>query len=59
VDAAMIATEWPQFRDLKEHDFTGNMKQAVVLDPNRFLEAQIGTFGGVSYWSIGKGRSLA
>ena len=55
----MIATEWPQFRDLKGSDFTGNMKQAIVLDPNRFLEAQIGKLDDVSYWSIGKGRSIA
>lgn len=58
-DAAVIATEWPQFRDLTSHDFTGKMKRPTVLDPNRFLEAQIGDSDAISYWSIGKGRNLA
>ena len=35
--AVVLATEWPQFRELAAHDFTGMMDGRLVLDPGAFL----------------------
>jgi UDPglucose 6-dehydrogenase len=36
-DAALIATEWPQFRGLRAEQFVAAMRRAQVIDPNHFL----------------------
>jgi UDPglucose 6-dehydrogenase len=35
--AAVLATEWPQFRELTAVDFIGSMEGRLVLDPGAFL----------------------
>ena len=35
--AAVLATEWPQFRELSAEDFIGTMEGRLVLDPGAFL----------------------
>lgn len=36
-DAALIATEWPEFRALTVQDFLNEMAQPRLFDPSRFL----------------------
>ncbi len=50
-DAAIIATEWPDFRDLAAGDFQA-MARPLVLDQSRFLAVQLS--GKVEYVTIGR-----
>ncbi len=38
-DAALIATEWPEFRALTPDDFLKHMKHPRIFDPSRFFGA--------------------
>ncbi len=38
-DAAVLATEWPEFRDLDADSFRSRMKRALVIDAGGFLSA--------------------
>jgi UDPglucose 6-dehydrogenase len=46
-DAVVIATEWPEYRDVPAAAF----ERVVVIDPNRFLE---GRTGQARYYAVGK-----
>jgi UDPglucose 6-dehydrogenase len=35
--ALVVATEWPEFRELSPDDVAGEMIGRLVLDPGRFL----------------------
>jgi UDPglucose 6-dehydrogenase len=50
-DAAIIATEWPDFRDLSADDFRA-MARPLVLDQSRFLNAQLS--GKLEYVTTGR-----
>jgi UDPglucose 6-dehydrogenase len=50
-DAAIIATEWPDFRTLSAEDFQ-TMARPLVLDQSRFLAAQLS--GKVEYVTTGR-----
>ncbi len=50
-DAAIIATEWPDFRDLTADDFK-SMARPLVLDQSRFLSAQLS--GRLEYVTTGR-----
>jgi UDPglucose 6-dehydrogenase len=52
-DAAVIATEWPQFRELPAQDLVSQMKTPVVLDANRFLEKTLGANPAIVYIAVG------
>ena len=52
-DAALIATEWPEFTALKAEDFTATMAAPRVFDPSRFLEGALANCD-ISYFAIGK-----
>jgi UDPglucose 6-dehydrogenase len=51
-DAVIVTTEWPAFAALEPAVFQ-RMKQALVLDPNRFLGARLGQATGLRYVSVG------
>ena len=53
-DAAVVATEWPMFRSLSPDDLTVEMNSLIVVDPNRFLEATLGSDSRLKYFSVGK-----
>jgi UDPglucose 6-dehydrogenase len=59
-DAVVVATEWPQFRELSGRDLIQRMKTPVVLDANRFLEKslQAGS-GSLAYFAVGTPKELA
>lgn len=52
-DAAIIATEWPDFRDLSAADFQV-MARPLVLDQSRFLQAQLSGKTGLEYLTTGR-----
>jgi len=51
--AALIATEWPEFTLIKTDDLITWMQQPIVLDPGRFLEAQLGRDKRIRYLAVG------
>jgi UDPglucose 6-dehydrogenase len=59
-EAIVVATEWPQFRELSRRDLIQSMKTPVVLDPNRFLEKALQTgSGSLAYFAVGTPKELA
>lgn len=55
--ALVIATEWPEYRDLSAEDVVRKMEQPLVLDPNRFLAKTLGMDERVRYAAVGKAMS--
>jgi UDPglucose 6-dehydrogenase len=53
-DAAVIATEWPDFRDTAADVFVRQMRNPLVIDQNRFLAPQFAAHAGIRYITIGK-----
>jgi UDP-glucose 6-dehydrogenase len=53
-DAVFIATEWPEFRSLQAAELVQWMDTPVVLDPGRFLQAQLGMDPRIRYLTVGK-----
>jgi UDPglucose 6-dehydrogenase len=53
-DAAILATEWPIFREISRDVLMKNMKQPLVIDANRFLEETIGRGSGIRYFAVGR-----
>jgi UDPglucose 6-dehydrogenase len=52
--AAVVATEWPELSSIRGEDVISLMKQPIVLDPGRFLEAQLGGDYRIRYLSVGR-----
>ena len=54
-DAAVVCTEWPQFREGDWPILLGTMRQpAVVVDANRYLEAALKSIPAVAHLSVGR-----
>ena len=53
-DAAVVATEWPQFQELGPDLFVRAMRRPLVLDPNRFLAKTLGEAEAIRYLSVGR-----
>lgn len=53
-EALLIATEWPEFRDLRVETILNSLKKPIVIDQNRFLHREIGDDPRVLYITIGK-----
>jgi UDPglucose 6-dehydrogenase len=53
-DVAIIATEWPQFRDLGAELFVRAMRRPQVIDPNHFLAGTLGGDPRIRYAATGK-----
>jgi UDPglucose 6-dehydrogenase len=53
-DAVIIATEWPDFRQLAADTLVEFAKQPWVLDPNGFLTATLGKDSRIKYCSVGR-----
>jgi UDPglucose 6-dehydrogenase len=53
-DAAVICTEWPEFRQTAWADVTASMRQRVIIDPNRFLEKELQGLPAVEHLSVGR-----
>lgn len=55
VDAAVVCTEWPQFRQADWANIAPEMRQPVFVDANRFLEKELKSVAGVEHLSVGRG----
>jgi UDPglucose 6-dehydrogenase len=53
-DAAVICTEWPQFRQLDWPHIVQQMRQPIFLDANRFLEKELKSLPAVEHLSVGR-----
>jgi UDPglucose 6-dehydrogenase len=52
-DVLIIATPWPQYRELKPGDLARAMKGRAVLDPYRVLDGDACTAAGLTYHTLG------
>ena len=53
-DAAVVCTEWPQFRQADWASLVPTMRQPVFVDANRFLEKELKSITGVEHLSVGR-----
>ncbi|MFM1768701.1 MAG: hypothetical protein RJA22_1230 [Verrucomicrobiota bacterium] len=54
-EAAVVCTEWPAFREAPWATLAPTLKApAVIVDPNRFLEAALKGVGGLEFLSVGR-----
>lgn len=52
-DVLVIATPWPQYRELKPGDLARAMKGRTVLDPYRVLDGDACAAAGLTYHTLG------
>jgi UDPglucose 6-dehydrogenase len=52
--AAVVCTEWPQFRQADWASILPTMRQPVIVDANRFLEKELKSIAGVEHLSVGR-----
>jgi UDPglucose 6-dehydrogenase len=53
-EAAVVCTEWPQFRQGDWPRLVTRMRQPVFVDANRFLETELKNLDGVEHLSVGR-----
>jgi len=53
-DAAIIATEWPEFTAIRADDVARWMRQPIVLDASRFLDKNLASDARIRYIAVGK-----
>jgi len=54
VDAAVVCTEWPAFRQALWPQLVCAMKRTLFVDPNRFLDKELANIPGVELLSVGR-----
>jgi UDPglucose 6-dehydrogenase len=57
VAALVIATEWPEYKDIDPHVAVVRMQTLNVIDPNRFLARTFGSDPRFRYAAVGKALS--
>ena len=55
-EAVVLATEWPQFRELDFATLVPSMKRAMLIDQNAFASKQLADVSGLDYIVAGKVR---
>jgi UDPglucose 6-dehydrogenase len=53
-DAAVVCTEWPQFRQADWPKIIGQMRGKIFIDANRFLGNELKNIAGVGHFSVGQ-----
>jgi UDPglucose 6-dehydrogenase len=53
-EAAVVCTEWPEFRQADWATIVPQMRQPVFVDANRFLEKELKNVAGVEHLSVGR-----
>jgi UDPglucose 6-dehydrogenase len=53
VDAVVISTEWPEFRDLTPAEFSHCLKQPFILDASGFVAKNLANDARLHYFSVG------
>jgi len=56
VDALLVATEWPEYRQLDVDEVVDGMRQPIIVDPNGFLRDTLGADSRVAYDAVGVPR---
>jgi UDPglucose 6-dehydrogenase len=56
-DAAVVCTEWPAFRELNWPQTAAQMRRALLVDANRFLEKSLQGVATVEHISVGRSAS--
>jgi UDPglucose 6-dehydrogenase len=51
---AVVATEWPEFRNLMPEDFLRQMRRPAVIDPNWFLAPKLISDRKIHYVTTGR-----
>jgi UDPglucose 6-dehydrogenase len=52
--ALVVATQWPEYREVAADQVKALMTRPLVLDASRFLDAMLGTTAGIEYVSVGR-----
>jgi UDPglucose 6-dehydrogenase len=58
-DAAVLVTEWPEFREIDWPAAAGIMRSAVLVDGRNFLDPEPVRAAGFSYEGIGRPSATA
>ncbi len=53
-DAAVVATEWPAFREFQPQTLAAHMRRPCLIDPNHFLSMQMGNGKHLRYIATGR-----
>jgi UDPglucose 6-dehydrogenase len=53
-DAAVLVTEWPEFRELDWQDAAGRMRKPLVVDGRNFLDGDLLEKAGFTYEGVGR-----
>jgi UDPglucose 6-dehydrogenase len=53
-DAAVVCTEWPEFRGADWAKIAPAMRQRIFVDANRFLEKELKNLPAVEHLSVGR-----
>ena len=53
-DAAVICTEWPEFKSLPWAELIAAMRRPLILDANRFTKSSLPEMPTLRYFSVGK-----
>jgi UDPglucose 6-dehydrogenase len=53
-DAAVVCTEWPEFRRADWAIIAPAMRQRIFVDANCFLEKELKSLSGVEHLSVGR-----
>jgi UDPglucose 6-dehydrogenase len=53
-DAAVICTEWSEFKALPWPELIGSMRRPLIFDANRFTKSSLPEMPGLRYFSVGK-----
>ena len=53
-DAAVVCTEWPLFREVNWPQAAAQMRRALIVDANRFLEKPLQEVATVEHISVGR-----
>ena len=58
-DVAVIATPWPEYRQLEPGTVLQQMRRPQIIDANHFLAAQLGNDPRITYVATGRPASVA
>jgi UDPglucose 6-dehydrogenase len=53
-DAAVVCTEWPQFRQAEWQKNVPSMRAKIFVDANRFLEKELKSIADIEHLSVGR-----
>lgn len=52
--ALVVATPWPEYREVRADDLVARMARPLVLDPNRFTAENLGRDTRIEFMSVGQ-----